>query len=232
MNGQPGSSEGRRDGEPRRLTRAQQRAATRLTLMDAAAECLIADGYAGLTTRKVADRAGVAQSTVMHHFPTRDAFLTETVTHLAMRLADDALERVDLADLRQPARRDVVLDQAWTQFTSPEALAVLQLWIAAWTEPDLAAALRDLEARLGSILVATAATLFPDQADDPRFPALIDTAISLIRGLVVGIPISGLAAVDARWAAIKPILLEAAADLLDAPSPTTDRPRETAHPRT
>lgn len=93
----------------------------------------------------------------------------------------------------------------------------LQLWIAARTEPELAAALKELEARLGSILLATAATLFPDHADDVRFPALIDTAISLIRGLVVGIPISGMAAIDARWVAIESILLEAAADLLDVP---------------
>lgn len=184
VNGQLDVCGGLPPATPQRLTRAQQRVATRLTLIGAAAGCLMAEGYAGLTTRKVAERAGVAQSTVMHHFPTREAFLTETVTHLAVRLADDALQRIDLADLRQPALRDVVLDQAWTQFTSAEALAVLQLWIAAWTEPDLATALNELEARLGAIVIGTGATLFPDHADDERFPALIDTAISLIRGLV------------------------------------------------
>jgi hypothetical protein len=151
----------------------------------------------------------------MHHFPTRDIFLIDAVTHLALRLADEALDAIDLSDLQRPDGRDAVLDQAWRQFTSPEALAVIQLWIAAWTEPELAVTLRDLEERLGAILLATASTLFPEQADDPRFPALIDTAVSLIRGLVIGIPISGRAATDARWSAIKPILLQAAADLLD-----------------
>lgn len=203
-------------GEPRRLTRAQQRVATRLALLDATAACLIDEGYDGLTTRRVAERAGVAQSTLMHHFPTRDAFLVEAVTHLAMRLADEALDRIDLRALRDPAGRAAVLDQAWTQFTTPEALAVLQLWTAAWNEPELAATLGDLEARLGSILIATASTLFPDQADDARFPALIDTAVCLIRGLVIGIPISGMEATAARWAAMQPILLQAAAELLDA----------------
>lgn len=65
--------------------------------------------------------------------------------------------------------------------------------------------------------MSTASTLFPDHAGDVRSPALIDTAISLICGLVVGIPISAIAATNARWAAIKPILLEAASDLLDEP---------------
>jgi AcrR family transcriptional regulator len=204
------------NGQPEvRLTRAQQRAATRLSLLEATAQCLMDDGYAGLMTRAVAERAGVAQSTLMHYFPTREAFLAETVTHLAMRLADDALDRIDLSGLQRPDRRDEVLDQAWRQFTSPEALAVVQLWIAAWSEPELAATLRDLEQRLGSIFIATAAALFPEEAEDPRFPALIDATISLIRGLVVGIPISGREVTDARFRAMKPMLLQAAADLLD-----------------
>lgn len=199
----------------RRLTRAEQRAITRRALLDATAECLVEDGYAGLTTRNVADRAGVAQSTFMHYFPTRDAFLIEAVEHVALRLLDDALDHIDLRALRTPRHREKVLDQAWREFTSPEALAAAQLWAAVWTEPELAEPLRSLEQRLDSIIAAAAATLFPDQSDDPRFPALLDLAISLIRGLVDAIPVWGREALDVRWDAIKPILLEAAERLLD-----------------
>jgi hypothetical protein len=39
----------------------------------------------------------------------------------------------------------------------------------------------------------------------------------LIRGLVLAIPVSGRDEVDARWRAMKPVLLRAAADLLDRP---------------
>jgi AcrR family transcriptional regulator len=200
---------------PRRKTRAEQRAATRLALLDATTECLVQDGYAALTTRRVAERAGVAQSTLMHYFPTREEFLIEAITHLALRLADEALDQIDLAAMRRPEHREKVLDQAWREFTSPEALAAGQLWIAAWAEPELAATLRDLEQRLNSIILATASTLFPDQTADPRFPALLDAAIALIRGLVMEIPIWGPEAVTARWEAIRPILADAAAQLLD-----------------
>jgi AcrR family transcriptional regulator len=201
-------------GQPRR-TRAEQRAITRQALLDATIECLLEDGYAGLTTRNVAERAGVAQSTFMHYFPTRDAFLLEAVTHVALRLLDDALDQIDLAALRSPKHREKVLDQAWREFTSPEALAAAQLWAAAWSEPELAGTLRSLEARLDSIIGAAATTLFPDQSEDPRFPALLDLAVSLIRGLVDAIPVWGREAVDARWEAIKPLVVEAAGQLLD-----------------
>ncbi len=142
-------------------------------------------------------------------------FLIEAVEHVALRLLDDALDHIDLAALRSPSHREQVLDQAWREFTSAEALAAAQLWAAVWTEPDLGATLRDVERRLESIIAAAAAALFPDQAQDPRFPALIDLAVSLIRGLVDAIPVHGREIVDARWEAIKPIVIEATGRLLD-----------------
>ena len=42
----------------RRPTRAEQRAATRQALIDATATCLVEEGYAALTTRRVAELAG------------------------------------------------------------------------------------------------------------------------------------------------------------------------------
>ena len=203
------------DAPTRRVTRAEQRAATRRALIDATAECLVQEGYAALTTRRVAERAGVAQSTLMHHFETREALLVEAVSALAIGLAEHALDEIDLAALHQPKHREAVLDQAWREFTSPQALAAAQLWVAAWDEPELAATLRDLERRISTILMATAGTLFPDHHDDPRFPALIDASVSLIRGLVMAIPISGREVVDARWETVKPLLLQAAAAFLD-----------------
>lgn len=197
------------------MTRAQQRAATRAALIDATTACLIEEGYGALTTRRVAERAGVAQSTLMHHFPTRGTLLVEAVSSLALQLAEEALQEIDLAALNRPEHRETVLDQAWRRFTSPQALAAAQLWIAAWSEPELAETLRDLEARINKILGATAATLYPDLAGDPRFPGLIAATVSLIQGLVMEIPIAGRRAVTARWKLIKPVLLEAASQLLD-----------------
>lgn len=203
---------------PKRMTRAQQRAATRLAIVRAAGDCLVDDGYSAFTTRRVAERAGVAQSTLMHHFETREALLVEAVTMLATALAEEALDGVDLAALRTPAQRETVLDETWRIFTSPQALAGVQIWAAVWTEPELAEPLRELEERLLTIAHVTAGALFPEQAEDPSFPALIDATLALIRGLVLAMPITGRDALNARWETIKPILLQAAGDLLDAPA--------------
>jgi AcrR family transcriptional regulator len=202
-------------GPGRRRTRAEQRAATRLAIVQATADCLVEDGYAALTTRRIAERAGIAQSTVMHHFETREALLVEAVTDVALRLAERSLEHIDLAALRAPEHREAVLDEAWREFSSPQALAAAQLWAAVWHEPELAPTLRRLEQRISAILVSTAGALFPELIDDPRLPALLDATVAAIRGLVMAIPVWGHAAVTARWEAIKPIVLEAAAQILD-----------------
>lgn len=201
----------------RRRTRAEQTAATKLAILDALIECLIEEGYAGLSTRAVAERAGVAQSTLMHHLPTRDAFLVEGVTHLAMRLADEALDALEIARLRVPDQREAILDQAWKEFTSPPAVAAAQMWAAAWVEPELAATLRDIEQRLSAIIVGSIGAVLPDVAEDPEFPALLEMALTLIRGLVMAIPVAGPEEVDARWEAMKPRLIQAAGLLLDEP---------------
>ena len=200
--------------EVRRPTRAQQRRATRLAILTATVDCLVADGYAGLTTRRVGERAGIAQSTVMHHFPTRELLLVEAVTHLATGLAEDALDALDVRALRSAEQREAVLDQAWERFASPQGVAAAQLWAAAWAEPELAAKLNDLERRLTQLLVATAGVLFPDESQTERFPVVLDTAVTLLRGLVMAIPISGREAVDARWKAMKPVIMAAADDTL------------------
>lgn len=201
----------------RPTTRAEQREATRIAIVEATAACLVQEGYAKLTTRRVAERADVAQSTVMHHFETREALLVEAVTHLALRLADRALESIDLAALGEPSHREAVLDEAWREFTSPQALAAAQLWAAAWSEPELVGPLRELEERIAGILMTTAGQLFPNLPEEhpEQLVALLDASVSTIRGLVMVLPIWGSDVVDARWAAIKPIMLDAIARLLD-----------------
>lgn len=201
--------------KPRRTTRAEQRQASREAILQATTECLVEEGYARLTTRRVAEKAGVAQSTLMHYFPTRENLLIEAVTDIALGLADASLEEIDLSALRKPEHREAVLDAAWKQFTSPSALAAAQLWVAAWSEPELARALGDLERRIEAVFTAASATLFPDQFEAPEYPALLDAMISLIRGLLLTIPISGRQEVEQRWEAIKPLLLGATDQLFE-----------------
>lgn len=198
--------------------REQQRLATRAAILDATVAALVDDGYATLTTRRVADRAGVAQSTVMHHFPAREVLVVEAVSNLAVTMSETAVRELGAADLRGADHREAVLDQAWKTLTTPEALATAQLLGAAWGEPELATALRDLEVRIAEIVLQTALAVFPDESSDPRFAVYIDSIFQTIRGLITSIPTWGRETIELRWRLIKPVLLESASLLIPPPA--------------
>lgn len=201
---------------PTRRTQAERRANTRMALLDAAVDVLVEEGYANLTTRRVAERAGVAQSTQMHHFPNREAFLVEALSHVAQRMAAEVMTQIDWADFEDDERREILLEECWKAFISPIAQAVTQLWVAAYTEPELAKALRELEANVSDIVAGVSAGLFPDHVGDPEFRALVDAGLCLFSGMALIGPVIGEEGIRERWLAVKPALLQVATQVLDA----------------
>lgn len=55
-------------------------------LMESARTCLLADGYAGLSTRKVADRAGIPLSQIHYHFGGKRGMVLALLDHENQRL--------------------------------------------------------------------------------------------------------------------------------------------------
>ena len=84
---------------PRPRKRPKQ-ARSRLTvdaIVEAAAQVLVADGYDGLTTTRVAERAGVSIGTLYQYFPDKDALVAALVEgHLA---AEEIALNAAFADL-------------------------------------------------------------------------------------------------------------------------------------
>jgi AcrR family transcriptional regulator len=62
--------------------------ATRRALLDAAEELLISKGVVGITTRKVADRAGVNQALVHYHFGTIEELLVAALERVSVQVKD------------------------------------------------------------------------------------------------------------------------------------------------
>jgi AcrR family transcriptional regulator len=62
--------------------------ATRLALLDAAEELLISKGVAGITTRKVAEQAGVNQALVHYHFGTIEQLLLAVLERVSVAVKE------------------------------------------------------------------------------------------------------------------------------------------------
>ena len=78
---------------------------TSTQIMEAARSCLLADGYANLSTRKVADQAGVPLSQIHYHFGGKQGMVLALLDHENRRLVEPAATDVRRADAAVEALR-------------------------------------------------------------------------------------------------------------------------------
>ena len=162
-------------------TQEERSAATRAALLDATIEVLAEDGYAGLTTTKVAARAGVTRGAQVHHFPSRESLVIAAVAHLLDRTTTDLAEVLS-------AHPDLsigdLLDLLWKSFRGPVFQAVLQLSAARPAESELQESLRRLDQTI-TRLVRDRAPALLGSAYRPEDQDALFTAFSAMSGLAL-----------------------------------------------
>ena len=169
-------------------TRRQEdrRAETRGKLLEATARSLAEVGYAGTTSRRVSELAGVSLGAQTHHFPHRVDLLGETIEWVSQRRVDELREIAgDLpADPRE--RLSALLDILWADFSSETFVIFVKLWVAAAEDPDLYARLVPAEARLSAEIASLAQEIVPANANaDRHWSRRISIVLNTIRGLAL-----------------------------------------------
>jgi AcrR family transcriptional regulator len=160
--------------------------ATRAALLDAAVECLAANGYASLTTNDIARRAGVSRGAQLHHFPTKADLMAASVEHLP----DRRLREFQAALTNVPpgaADIDALIDLVWSLFDGPAFVAWVELWVAARTDAVLAATMVGVDRRFTaeSRRLAVEALVDVGMNDTQDFELLRDFTFALLTGLAV-----------------------------------------------
>jgi AcrR family transcriptional regulator len=184
-------------------TQDQRRAATRQALLDAALACLLEDGFAGLTTRRVAGRAGVSAATLRFYFPTRGAFVAAAVEQLAGELLRQHREHVAQQPAPEANRVESWLDELWEICKGPAFNAMVELSCAARNDEDARDNFAVAERALTKHIALAASDVFADQVADPRFRTLIDLATASMRGLAMFLPVADRDHLEQRWHAIR-----------------------------
>lgn len=158
--------------------------ATRAALLDAAIGCLVDLGYASTTTTEIARRAGVSRGAQLHHFPTKAELLATAVDHLVERRRVEFLEAFDAVDPTAD-RLDAALDLLWSLFQGPAFVAWTELWVAARTEPELAATILAVERRFTEQTREMFRTLLPAEggAGSPLEDIGRDLAFAVMQGV-------------------------------------------------
>jgi len=175
------------DDEPRRERAdfAERSRRTQQHVLDAAVEVLIEHGYAGASTLRIQERAGVSRGRLLHQYPQRDALLVAAVQHLVQVRLAAQLERADWP--ADPGDRiDAAIGEMWRTYQQGFFWAATELWLASRHHRGLAEALRPLEHALGQdIRRSTDAMFGPELVGHPRYPAVREIVTTSMRGVAL-----------------------------------------------
>ena len=177
-----GGAAGDANGRPRR-TQEERSAETRGRLLEATIESLIEAGYAGTTTRRVTELAGVSQGAQAHHFPHRVDLVASAFEHLAEQRMERYRARAEELPADRRARLRGMLDLLWDDFSSPLFEVAAKLWVAAADDPELRERLVPVERRIYANVAEVAGEVAGEIADEPGFERHLTVAMNTVAGL-------------------------------------------------
>ncbi|MGV9678029.1 TetR/AcrR family transcriptional regulator [Nocardia sp. NPDC003482] len=169
---------------PQRRTQEQRSSEMRVRLLDATIDCLVEYGYAGTTTPRVAERAGVTRGAQVHHFGSKNDLVVAAISHLAQRRTEAAIQelgRVNAGDDPLGA----ALDFLWELHQGPLFIAAMELWVAGRADPVLAAALEKVEPFVNNAVLMAVSQLVPDDVRRKEVRDFAYTAMDTLRGILV-----------------------------------------------
>lgn len=167
-----------------RRTQAQRSAAMRVRLLDATIDCLVTYGYAGTTTPRIAELAGVTRGAQVHHFRSKEDLVVAAVEHLAQQRTQAAIRELGQVD-SIPDPVTTALDFLWESHQGPMFIATVELWVAARTDRALARHIERVEPVVNGTLIAAIAQLMPGHPAQKEIRNVVYTAMDALRGILV-----------------------------------------------
>lgn len=163
------------------LSRREQHAKTHAALLDATIRCLVDHGYAGTTTQRIQEEAGVSRGALLHHFASKSELLVAAIHHIAdRRLAVFGEHVAGLGD--GPESLPQMVQAVRSAMTGPAFQAAMELWAASRTDPQLRDALLPAEKQLGSAL-RNHFERHAGIADPEAARTAFESLMALVRGL-------------------------------------------------
>lgn len=154
-------------------------------LLSAALEVLLDRGYAGFTTKEVAQRAGLSSGALMHHYENKE----ELVVAATAAVYDECLERARQSADTQEALDDPIaryMADLMTVYFEWPFVAALEVAVVARTDPDLMARIRPVMERFWHgrdelwLKVFARAGYAPGQAN-----LALELTLNVVRGLAL-----------------------------------------------
>jgi AcrR family transcriptional regulator len=197
---------------------------TRMVIIAAARRRLLADGYAGLSTRKVADEAGVPLSQLHYHFGSKGGLIMALFEEENQRRLDRQT-RMYAEDAPLWQRYERACDFLEDDLDSGYVRVLQEMIAAGWSNPVIADAVRDLLGGWFSLL--NQVTAEAEQRYGPLGPFTAEELGTVIGSAFVGSEALLLLGLDRQVLPIRSALRRIGVLIRDL-----EERRDTARPRT
>ena len=166
------------------------RSAAEGVLLDAAERLLVEVGHAGITTRRVAEQAGVNHGLVHYYFGSIESVLVRTLERFTERL---------IARQRAMYAAEIPFIEKWRtamRYLLEEDVRYEKIWMElhalAWNRPEL----RERVARVNEEWRTVLLEAFDPARDEFGIDMPLEALVSLVMTFNIGIMLEGLSSVD------------------------------------
>jgi AcrR family transcriptional regulator len=167
---------------PRR-TQAERRATTRRAILDATLEELDAVGYSNLTTASVVARAGVTRGAQAHYFATKAELVVQALRHITDQLIAELIAAPPKRSESIREQYELLLQRLWELNAGIASTALIELWVASRTDPELSEHLDRFQKEISKHLAETAEVVAPEFVAREDARHLLINGFAVIRGL-------------------------------------------------
>ena len=186
---------------------------TRRATLDAAIECFVEIGYAGSSTKIIAERAGITRGAMLHHFPIKRDLMNAVVAYINEKRIESfarAIRRLRGIEDRNTRGIDVY----WRSLHTDLYVAYAELRTAARTDAELNEVLSAATAEFEQRWLALIREIYPEWAE---LGELAEFAVDLVQFAMEGMALNRLSHdVRRRQRRIRDFLNAIDADILAA----------------
>ena len=152
-------------------------------ILDSCADVLVANGYDGVSTHRIAADAGISPGSIYQYFPNKDAVVAMTVERMINKLAGELLEVLKSSDAESAAGRIRAVVSAALESTERNG-ELVRVLVEQMPRLGGSSEIRAVERRAGDLAVGYLASV-ADVIDPLNPPAMVWMAFQTMQQLTI-----------------------------------------------
>ena len=158
---------------------------TRVAILEAAIDCLVEHGYAGLSLETIVKRAALSRGSLVYHFGNKQELVGAVIDYAFYRRMEVYTARIRSLSENERVARNRGIEVVWDIYTGREYTAYLQLCMGAWADRELHDLFVPRARRYDRLAREQTRAIFPEWTDHRQFDLASDLIAALLDGLIL-----------------------------------------------